>query len=104
MVLRRGGSIFNFYGNDAKVSEHEYFSRLPSKTPRGYGLEIIIPVDKLEKFYELFLNHHPNACVAPLAQRHSHRDFRAVDPFGFYLRFVERYNWVDGRDANGKPI
>ncbi|MBI2641018.1 hypothetical protein HYW87_00255 [Candidatus Roizmanbacteria bacterium] len=26
-----------------------------------------------------------------------------VDPFGFYLRFVERYNWVDTRNSDGSP-
>lgn len=25
------------------------------------------------------------------------------DPFGFYLRFVERYNWVDTRNSDGSP-
>lgn len=25
-------------------------------------------------------------------------------PFGFYLRFVERYDWVHGRDSQGNKL
>ncbi len=28
---------------------------------------------------------------------------RIKDPFGFYLRFVERYNWIDTRNPAGIP-
>jgi len=42
--------------------------------------------------------------VEPLQIRFDRLDFRMVDPFGFYLRFVERYNWVDGKDKEGNPL
>jgi hypothetical protein len=32
------------------------------------------------------------------------RDFRIVDPFGFYLRITERYEWVGELDARQKKL
>jgi hypothetical protein len=32
------------------------------------------------------------------------RDFRIVDPFGFYLRITERYEWVGKLDARQKKL
>jgi hypothetical protein len=64
-------------------------------------VEIIIPVVNIDEFYADFRTLHPKNIVAELSQKHSHKDFRATDPFGFYLRFVEKYNWVDGRNLDG---
>ncbi len=104
MVMRNGNSILNFYGGTKQVYEHDHFKQFPKDTPRGYGVEIIIPTDDIEALFVLFQRLHPKNLVTPISHAHSHRDFRAVDPFGYYLRFVERYNWVDGRDKEGKVI
>jgi hypothetical protein len=32
------------------------------------------------------------------------RDFRIVDPFGFYLRITERYEWAGKLDARQKEL
>ena len=104
LVMRNGRSILNFYCGNEEVYNHSYFKHFPKKSPRGYGVEIIIPIDDIEEFYTSFKNQHPNSIVSDLSQKHSHKDFRAIDPFGYYLRFVERYNWVEGRDEKGDPV
>ena len=104
LVMRNGKSILNFYCGTDEVYNHEFFGKFPKDTPRGYGVEIIIPVDGIEAFFAEFERLHPDNIIAPLSSTHSHKDFRALDPFGYYLRFVERYNWVDGRNKAGTPI
>ena|SRR3972149_5750681 len=104
LVMRRGESIINFYSGTEEVYNHSYFKKFPKTTPRGYGVEIIIPIDGIKGFYkEVSLKYEKNI-VRPLNQILSHSDFRIVDPFGFYLRFVERYDWVNDRDKEGSPI
>lgn len=104
LVLRNGRSILNFYNGSSSVSNHEYFRKFSKDTPKGYGVEIIIPRDDIDELYRYFQKERPDNIVEILNQEHSHRDFRVVDPFGFYLRFVERYNWVDGRKEDGAQI
>lgn len=104
LVLRNGRSILNFYNGSSSVSNHEYFRKFSKDTPKGYGVEIIIPRDDIDELYRYFQKERHDSIVEILNQEHSHRDFRVVDPFGFYLRFVERYNWVDGRKEDGTQI
>ena len=104
LVMRNGKSVLNFYGGNEGVYEHEYFKNFQPTSPRGYGVEIIIPIVGIEKFYSGFLATNSKHVVAELSQKHSHADFRATDPFGYYLRFVEKYNWVDGRNSDGTPV
>ncbi len=104
LVLRSGHSVLNFYCGNDHVYEHSYFKRFSRNTPRGYGVEIIIPVTGIAKFYDQFKRIYPDNIVGELYKRHSRADFRVTDPFGYYLRFVERYNWVDGRDKKGNVV
>ena len=101
LVMRSGSSVLNFYCGTDQVYSHDYFGKFPEETPRGFGVEIIMPVDNIEDFYGKFEEILASNIIKPLNANHSHRDFRAVDPFGFYLRFVERYNWVDNRNSDG---
>jgi len=103
MVMRRGENIINFHGGAENVVDHEYFGKFPKDSKRGYAVEIIIPVDGVEDFYKQVSQKYPKQIVQPLEKRFAFPDFRMEDPFGFYLRFVERYNWVDTRDKSGKP-
>ena len=43
--------------------------------------------------------------VQPLQlKKWGRRDFRIVDPFGFYLRITERYEWIDKLDAKQRKL
>lgn len=95
LVMRRGDSIINFYCGNIHVYEQTYFKTFPKDTKRGYAVEVIIPIDNIEEFYKKIYRKYKSKIVQPLKKRFSKPDFRMVDPFGFYLRFVERYDWVN---------
>lgn len=104
LVMRKGDSILNFYCGNKHVYSHSYFKRFPRNTERGYGVEIIIPSDDIKDFYEKVFKKYKDLIVRPLKVRFNKWDFRMIDPFGYYLRFVDRYNWVNGRDKQGNEI
>ncbi len=99
-----GDSILNFYCGNEEVYNQTYFKRFPKETKRGYAVEIILPCNDIKGLYEKIQQKYKNQIVEPLIKRFNKLDFRMVDPFGFYLRFVERYDWLSGRDIEGNPL
>lgn len=93
-----GDTILNFYGNKDKVADHAHFKNLPSNTPRGYGVEITIPVSDVTGLWTKVADKLAvDAIAQPLTiKRWGKRDFRVVDPFGFYVRFTELVDWGQG--------
>jgi catechol 2,3-dioxygenase-like lactoylglutathione lyase family enzyme len=109
MVMKRGEyGIINFFSGSEEVYTQSYFKNFPKNTKRGYAVEITIPIDGLEDFYKTCLEKYKESIVKHPDIRafraKGRKDFRMVDPFGFYLCFVERYNWVEGRDKFGNTI
>lgn len=103
LVMNRKRSVLNFYGGSEKVYHHSYFGRFDKNTKCGYGVEIIIPVDGVQRFYNRVKKFAK--VVQPLElKKWGHRDFRIVDPFGFYLRITERYEWTGKLDAKQKEL
>jgi catechol 2,3-dioxygenase-like lactoylglutathione lyase family enzyme len=103
LVMRRKRSVLNFYGGSQKVYSHSYFGRFKKTTKCGYGVEIIIPVDRVELIYSSVRKFAK--IVQPLQlKKWGRRDFRIVDPFGFYLRITERYEWAANLDARQKEL
>lgn len=93
LVMKRKKSVLNFYGESEKIYSHSYFGRFKKTTKRGYGVEIIIPVENIESFYRKTKKFAK--IVRPLMlKKWGRKDFRILDPFGFYLRITERYDWV----------
>lgn len=91
LVMGRGSSLIFFWGGTEAVRDHEYFARFRGVRKRGYGVELVIPVDDLDAAYRAAL---VARCVVaePRMRAWGSRDFRAEDPFGFYLRFTERHD------------
>jgi uncharacterized glyoxalase superfamily protein PhnB len=103
LVMKRKRSVLNFYGGSEKVYHHSYFGHFSKNTKCGYGVEIIIPVDRVERFYESVRKFAK--IVQPLQlKKWGRRDFRIIDPFGFYLRITERYQWVGKLGARQKKL
>ncbi len=103
LVMKRKRSIINFFGGSQKVYSHSYFGRFKKTTKCGFGVEIIIPVDQVERFYKSVKKFAK--IVQPLQlKKWGRRDFRIVDPFGFYLRITERYEWVRKLDASQRKL
>lgn len=94
LVMRKGRSVLNFYGGDQKVFDHPYFGKFSKGTKRGFAVEIILLVDSVKGFYEKIKN--KVKIVEPLKLEPWGRwDFRIEDPFGFYIRIGERYDWIN---------
>lgn len=96
LVLKRGQTILCFWCGNEQVLDQEYFKNFPADTSRGYGVEIVIPISDVESFYEqvkVFANVVGQLQVRPWGMK----DFRIIDPFGFYLRFTEPHDILDSR-------
>ncbi|KKP68169.1 MAG: hypothetical protein UR68_C0005G0025 [Candidatus Roizmanbacteria bacterium GW2011_GWA2_35_19] len=103
MVMKRDQSVLCFYCGTNEVYDHSYFKQFPSETKRGYAVEIVIPIQGLELLYKKIYKKYSSQIFSAFERRFYYPDFRIVDPFGFYLRFVEKYNWVDTRNPDGSP-
>ncbi len=92
LVMRKGESTINFYKGAEAVYNHSYFCQWPKDTKRGYAVEIIIFDDHLDELFGRVKN--VVNVVAPIKLKPwGKRDFRVEDPFGFYLRVSEPYDW-----------
>eukprot|EP00919_Chromeraceae_sp_WS-2016_P079940 GHVR01189138.1.p1 GENE.GHVR01189138.1~~GHVR01189138.1.p1 ORF type:complete len:151 (+),score=18.13 GHVR01189138.1:36-488(+) len=91
LVMEREGTILNFWPGNDSVYAQSYFKRFSKDTKRGYGVELVIPVDDVKAFHEKvrgFAN-----IINPLVKRPwGLWDFRIEDPFGYYLRITERHD------------
>ena len=99
LVLTRpdttGNTILNFYGDREEVANHAHFKDFSPDTPRGYAVEITIPVNDVEMLWNEVSNHLEETMISqPLTtKRWGKKDFRVIDPFGFYIRFTELVDW-----------
>jgi lactoylglutathione lyase len=92
-VPLRAGAVTIGVQCHTKLPVEHHFSREQLAGPRGVGLEIVIEVDDVDRAYAL---------AAPEAERHGGgieplgerpwgtRDFRLVDPDGYYVRVTSR--------------
>lgn len=97
LVLRRNKSVVCFYCGNQNVYQQGYFKRFSVKSPKGYAVEIVIPVENIEKLYDAVLKKvGKKFMVEPLKTQpydiQKKKDFRIKDCFGFYLRFTEPIN------------
>lgn len=99
LVLKRvdplGQTLLNFYGDKEEVTQHAHFKNFPHTTPRGYAVEITIPVSDVEDLWNSVKDKIPPSQIAQplLLKRWGKKDFRVLDPFDFYVRFTELVNW-----------
>lgn len=90
LVLALDGNLLAFWPGSSLVEGHPYFGGAEAGRP-GHRVEIVLMVEDVEAIHERagLLG----AVVAPLVRRPwGARDFRAADPFGFYLRFSEPHD------------
>lgn len=99
LVIKRndsiGSTMINFYGDRQEIAKHAYFNQFPESTPRGYGVEITIPVADISGLWERVKDKIPQSQIAQklTLKRWGKKDFRIMDPFGFYVRFTELVDW-----------
>ena len=92
-----GSTMLNFYGGDERVYNQSFFKQFPKDTKRGYATEVTMPTGNIEEVYVLASSTLKEYIVRELKALEDHgkqwKDFRMVDPFGFYLRFTELIDW-----------
>jgi len=92
-----GNTMLNFYGGDERVYNQSFFKQFPKETKRGYATEVTIPTANIDEIYNLVSSQLKENLVRELNELEDHgkrwRDFRMVDPFGFYIRFTELIDW-----------
>lgn len=94
LVMQRDGVIINFWPGNKEVWDQSYFKSFPNDTKRGYGVEIVIPVESIDEFYDQ-VKQFAKVVKELRKQPWGLKDFRVEDPFGFYLRFTEPHNILD---------
>ena len=92
-VPLRGGAVTIGVQHYSKLPVEHHFSRAHLTGPRGVGLEIVIEVDDVDRAYALASpeaeRHHGR--IEPLGSRPwGTRDFRLIDPDGYYVRVPSR--------------
>jgi len=98
LILKLEGNILCFWCGNEKVYEHPIFKKYPRTTQRGYGVEIVIMVEDIERYYKE-VKGIANV-VEPLQLRPwGLKDFRTEDPFGYYLRFTSHHNILGDENA-----
>jgi predicted lactoylglutathione lyase len=92
-----GNTMLNFYGGDERVYGQSFFKQFPPDTKRGYAVSITITTKDIEQIYKLAVKSLKENIVRDLKEIEDHghkwKDFRLVDPFGYYLRFTELVDW-----------
>lgn len=97
LVMRLNNSIICFFCGNHRVTEHPYFKQFSPQTKRGYGVEISIPVENIDKYYQRVSNLlDPANLFQPLKEQPwGKKDYRVEDPFGYFLRFNEPWNVLE---------
>lgn len=101
MVVQRrdplGNTMINFYGDDERVYEQSYFKQFDKNTPRGYAVELTIPVKDVSTLYKEVSHKLGKSVVQELVAKSDNtrtwKDFRLTDPCGFYIRFTDLLDW-----------
>lgn len=96
--MEMDGTVLCFWGGNEAIFDQPYFKRFPNETPRGYGVELVIMVDSVEGYYEK-VKDTANVVEPLVKQPWGLQDFRAADPFGYYLRFTSKHDILDESNA-----
>ena len=88
--LRRGEVILGLGPISKLPAEGGYFTRDIAEHRRGLGVEIVLEVDDLDAYHAQILASGYEV-FEPLRERPwGLRDFRVIDPDGYYLRITSR--------------
>jgi lactoylglutathione lyase len=98
LVLKMHDNILCFWPGNECVYEQPYFKQFPKNTIRGYGVEIVIIVNNIDSYYNK-VKKFANIVEELVLQPWGLKDFRCVDPFGYYLRITTPHNILDNSNA-----
>ncbi len=88
--LRNGGVVLGIGPISKLPGEGGYFTRAIASLRRGLGVEIVLEVDDVEGWHRrVVASGHP-VFERPQERAWGLRDFRIIDPDGYYLRLTSR--------------
>jgi uncharacterized glyoxalase superfamily protein PhnB len=98
LVMKLADNVLCFWNGTPGVYKQGYFKKFSKDSPRGVGVEIVIMVHDIEEYFEKV---RPVANVVESLQPRpwGSKDFRVIDPFGYYVRFSSRHNVLDPGNA-----
>jgi len=97
LVMERNGTVLNFWPGNETVYQQPYFKQFPDDTKRGYGVEIVYSVDDIDAYYKVTKS-FADIVEGLKLQPWGSRDFRFIDPFGYYFRVTEPHNILDSKN------
>ena len=91
LVMKNEDNVLCFWPGNKEVYNQSWFKQFPKNTKTDYGVELVIMINNIESLYQKVKK------FAKIADKLETRpwglkDFRIVDPFGYYLRFSEPHN------------
>ncbi|OGM11827.1 hypothetical protein A2Z22_00085 [Candidatus Woesebacteria bacterium RBG_16_34_12] len=96
LVMTRGKSVLAFFCGNEEVFNHPFFKQFPKTTPRGYGVEICLYISgqPIEEYYKQIIKTiGKDKIITPLQVKPwGSKDFRIIDPFGYYICVREEDN------------
>lgn len=98
LVLENNGNVLCFWCGTEDIYDQEYFKQFPRNTPRGFGVEVVLMVEDIEEFYRR-VQDFANIVEPLIEQPWGLKDFRCVDPYGYYLRFTSKHDILDPANA-----
>lgn len=91
LVMRNENNILCFWPGNEEVYNQSYFKKFPKNTVRSYGVEVVLMMKDVEGIYKKvkkFAKITDKLVTRPWGLK----DFRIIDPFGYYLRITEPHN------------
>lgn len=98
LVMKLENNVICFWGGNENIYQHEYFNKIPKNSPKGFGVELVLMSKDLDSLYKKAKELdcvHEDLQMRPWGVR----DFRIVDPWGFYLRFSDNHNVLSDENA-----
>jgi dihydroneopterin aldolase len=95
LVMVHGADVLRFWPGNVSMLSRGHFGRDPAPSRPGHGVEIVLTFDDLDSTF--VRAQAVGTIVAPIRLRHwGLRDFRVLDPYGFYIRCTEQHDPLGG--------
>ena len=88
--LRNGGDVLGIGPISKLPEEGGYFTRDIASPRRGLGVEIVLEVEDVDEWHRRVVDSGHPVFEPPQKRPWGLRDFRIVDPDGYYLRLTSR--------------
>ncbi len=99
LVMKKNSSVLAFFCGNSQVYNHSFFKRYPKNTPRGYGVEVCVYLseESIGDYYNHVIKALGKKCIVEelKVKPWGSRDFRIIDPFGYYICVREPSNILE---------